>query len=273
VNGAARQPGVLSKLEAIFGGQRRARLWAGAVVAVLICAIGAVAIMNHLTEARLLRADPNTVPASPALMGFALARGSPVFRAHCAVCHGAEGRGDPSRGVPDLTDNDWLYGTGQVSDIEQVVDYGIRSHNPKAWNLAEMPAFAHAVPSATEKMGPLSPGDIRDVVEFLRSTQGLTSDTAAVARGSQIYQGRGGCFDCHASDARGDSAIGAPNLTDKVWLYGDGSRQAVFDSIAHGHRGVCPAWITQLRPGPIREAALYVYSLSHRGPAAASKAS
>jgi cytochrome c oxidase cbb3-type subunit 3 len=135
-----------------------------------------------------------------------------------------------------------------------------------------MPAYAHAIPSATEKIGPLSPDDIRDVVEFLRSTQGLPADPAAVALGSQIYQGRGGCFDCHASDARGDSAIGAPNLTDKIWLYGDGSRQAVFNSIAHGHRGVCPAWITRMRPGPIRETALYVYSLSHRGSAAASKA-
>jgi cytochrome c oxidase cbb3-type subunit III len=62
---------------------------------------------------------------------------------------------------------------------------------------------------------------------------------------------------------RGDSAIGVPNLIDKITLYGDGSRQTLFMSIADGRQGVCPAWVAQISPAGVRETALYVYSLSH----------
>jgi cytochrome c oxidase cbb3-type subunit 3 len=62
---------------------------------------------------------------------------------------------------------------------------------------------------------------------------------------------------------RGDSAIGVPNLIDKITLYGDGSRQTLFMSIADGRQGVCPAWVAQISPAGVRELALYVYSLSH----------
>jgi cytochrome c oxidase cbb3-type subunit 3 len=79
-----------------------------------------------------------------------------------------------------------------------------------------------------------------------------------------LYAGDAGCYDCHALDAKGDAAIGAPNLTDTVTLYGDGSREALFMSIAQGRQGVCPAWIMTLSAAGIRETALYVHSISHR---------
>ena len=234
------------------------------VSAVLISLI--VAAWAHLNslEGRLLRADPNTVPLNAALMKFAYPRGRRLYDSNCASCHGARGQGDVTRGIPNLSDNDWLYGTGSLSDIEQVIKYGIRSYNPRAWNLASMPAYATPRPSPTDpKIPPLSPGNIRDLVEFLFHAQGQEADGAAAARGGALFVGAGGCFDCHATDAKGDSAIGAPNLTDRITLYGDGSRQALTRSIEFGRHGVCPAWVTRIRPAGIRETALFVYTLAH----------
>jgi cytochrome c oxidase cbb3-type subunit 3 len=151
-----------------------------------------------------------------------------------------------------------------VSDIEQVVKYGIRSDHPKAWNLAIMPAYATARPSVRDsKIPPLTPGNIRDLVEFLFRQQGRSADGAAAVRGAELFR-TGGCYDCHAADGKGDSAIGAPNLTDAITLYGDGSRESLSMSIGYGRHGICPAWATRISPGQIRETALFVYSLSHR---------
>ena len=197
-------------------------------------------------------------------MKFAYPRGKRLYDSNCATCHGARGQGDVTRGIPNLSDNDWLYGTGSLSDIEQVIKYGIRSYNPRAWNLASMPAYATPRPSPTDpRIPPLSPGNIRDLVEFLFHAQGQEADGAAAARGGALFVGAGGCFDCHATDAKGDSAIGAPNLTDRITLYGDGSRQALTRSIEFGRHGVCPAWVTRIRPAGIRETALFVYTLAH----------
>jgi cytochrome c oxidase cbb3-type subunit 3 len=228
------------------------------------CILAAVLVQVSQLEGHLLRADPETIPANPALMAFALGRGEALFEAHCAACHGSQGRGDPGRGVPNLSDGDWLYGTGLVSDIEQVIKYGIRSHHPRAWDLAIMPAYATAAPSARDaKIPSLTSRDIRDLVEFLIHEQGGSADSAAAARGADLFAGVGGCYDCHATDAKGDSAIGAPNLTDRITLYGDGSRESLAMSIAYGRHGFCPAWVTRISPAGIRELAVFVYSLSH----------
>jgi cytochrome c oxidase cbb3-type subunit 3 len=213
---------------------------------------------------QLLRADPDALPADATLLGFAMRRGQPLFAARCAVCHGVLGSGDAARGIPDLTDNDWLYGTGRPSEIEKVIDYGIRSRNPKAWNLAVMPAYARPQPNPADKnIQPLTPGEIHDVIEFLLRQQGRQADPAAVSGGAAVFMGNGGCYDCHSVDAKGDSAIGAPNLSDAISLYGDGSRDALYMSIAYGRQGVCPAWINRANAASIRELALYVYSISH----------
>ncbi len=224
----------------------------------------AVMVQQSRIEARLLRADPNVIPDRTVLMAFARRRGELLFGVHCAGCHGAEGQGDPGRGIPVLRDGDWLYGTGSVSDIEQVVKYGIRSDHPKAWNLAIMPAYATARPSVQDsKIPPLTPGNIRDLVEFLYREQGRSADGAAAVRGAELFARTGGCYDCHAVDGKGDSAIGAPNLTDAITLYGDGSRESLSMSIAYGRHGICPAWEARMSPAQIREVALFVYSLSH----------
>jgi len=228
----------------------------------LVGLLAAALVATHRLDAQILRHDPDTFPRETMLMRFALWRGKAAFRLHCASCHGADGGGDASRGVPNLTDEDWLYGTGAVSDIERVVAYGIRSDHPKAWNLSRMPAFAHPRPSLTNpQIPPLSPGGIRDVIEYLYSLQHRPADPDAAVRGALVYNNTGGCYDCHSPDGKGDAAIGAPNLVDGITLYGDGSRAALFDSIANGRQGMCPAWINALSAAAVRDVALYVFSL------------
>ncbi|HTD73511.1 MAG TPA: c-type cytochrome [Steroidobacteraceae bacterium] len=238
-----------------------------AVVILLSLLIGAAVFAeSSYLERKLLRADPDALPGDATLLRFAIGRGEPLFTAHCAACHGATGAGDPAKETPNLTDGDWLYGTGRVTDIERVIDYGIRSGNSRAWNLAIMPAYARPTPSPADKnIQPLSPGDIAGLIEFLMRRQGRPADQDAAAQGAALFAGHAGCYDCHSLDAKGDSAIGAPNLTDAITLYGDGSREALFMSIAYGRQGVCPAWIKRLNPAGIRELALYVHSISHPG--------
>jgi cytochrome c oxidase cbb3-type subunit 3 len=107
------------------------------------------------------------------------------------------------------------------------------------------------------------------LVEFLIReqrihAQGRSVDGAAAARGAILYAGAAGCYDCHAADGKGDSAIGAPDLTDGITLYGDGSRESLAMSISYGRHGICPAWVNRLSPVGIREVSIFVYSLSHR---------
>jgi cytochrome c oxidase cbb3-type subunit III len=239
------------------------------VVVTLAFLIGAAVFANgRYVERTLLRADPDALLADSALLRFAADRGRPLFLVHCATCHGISGAGDPLKGVPNLTDGDWLYGTGRVADIEQVIEYGIRSRNSRAWSLAIMPAYARPQPNPADKsIRPLSPGEISDLIEFLFRQQGRAADPAAASRGATLYAGDAGCYDCHSVDVKGDAAIGAPNLADTITLYGDGSRGALYQSIAYGRQGVCPAWIKKLSAAGIRETAVYVYSISHPGEA------
>jgi cytochrome c oxidase cbb3-type subunit III len=228
--------------------------------------VAAVFAADGYAARQLLRADPDALPADSMLLGFAVRRGAVLFAARCAACHGASGIGDSARGVPNLTDSDWLYGTGRATEIEKVIDYGIRSRNPKAWNLAIMPAYARPQPNPADKnIQPLTPGEIHDLIEFLMRQQARQYDAAAASRGAALFTGHGGCYDCHSLDAKGDSAIGAPNLSDAITLYGDGSRDALHMSIAYGRQGICPAWIDRASAAGIRELALYVYAISHPG--------
>jgi len=105
-------------------------------------AILGTSLWRRGAESDVLRADPEAILTDPKLRGVALAGGKPVYENHCASCHGAAGKGDKTLGVPDLTDNDHLYGTGTVSQIEDIARYGIRAGNKRGWNLAVMPAYA-----------------------------------------------------------------------------------------------------------------------------------
>jgi cytochrome c oxidase cbb3-type subunit 3 len=226
--------------------------------------IGCIAQVVHRQAmiTRLLKTDADAVHRDDSLFRFANRQATPLYGEFCQGCHGADMAGDRSRGVPNLNDDDWLYGSGRVSEIERIVLYGIRSGSGKGWNLAVMPAYASAISDRRLAVASLSPGDIRDTVEYLRTLEHKPADVDAAARGHEIFSGRGACYDCHAPDGRGDTAIGAPNLTDDIWLYGDGSRASVFDSIALGHSGSCPARARQLTAWQARALAVYVAGAS-----------
>ena len=223
-------------------------------------AVSALVIQRHSREA-IMRADPESILADPKLARTALSLGRDGFAEHCASCHGT-GKGNPRRGIPDLTDGDYLYGEGQVAEIETIILHGIRSADSRGWDLADMPAYARARPYAREPIGPLQPEQISDITQFVLQLRGGTTDTAAVARGQVLFKGRGACWDCHGPDGGGDNAIGAPNLADDVWLYGDGSAAAIAASIAQGRAGRSPAFARHLTATEVRAIAVYVALLS-----------
>jgi cytochrome c oxidase cbb3-type subunit 3 len=263
--------GAIKKAGRWIGGLSPARRAAGALAVIVMIGGLAWLIATQRAQAALLRTDPDVASANPAMMRFAVGRGHRVFERDCASCHGVKATGDVAKGVPNLADDDWLYGEGKVSDIETVILYGIRAPNPKTWRLADMPAFGRKLPYPREpSIKPLSPGDISDLMQFLASLRGKPASIEAAQRGSKLYSDRGGCYDCHGSDAHGDPAIGAPNLADNIWLYG-GDDKTVFNSIAYGRAGYCPAWASRLSAAQIRETAMYVYSLSHPSPTSKSQ--
>ncbi len=242
----------------------RTKCWGMIVFAALAAALPTAHVIHERERADLLlRLDPNAIPGDPALSAWAADRGRGVYDKDCAGCHGSDLRGDRRTGVPDLTSGQYLYGTGQVSDFERTIAYGIRSHRAKAWNLAEMPAFATPDPYPRYRIEPLRPGQIDDVIAYLTAVAGRPADQAEAARGDALYHNEGACFDCHGNDAAGDSAVGAPSLIGANWVYGDGSHDALFASIAQGRHGVCPGWGAKPDPLIVRALAVYVHARAH----------
>jgi cbb3-type cytochrome c oxidase subunit III len=244
---------------------RQRSLLAALALLVALVAAAAYASVERRERAELLQADADRILDDARLAPRALANGRKVFLAQCADCHGADGRGSTATGMPDLTDQDFLYGAGRASEIEAIVLHGIRSGDDKGWDLAWMPAYARAVPYARDKLPSLSPTEIGQLTSFVRSLNGAgDEDPASVAAGSILYEGHGGCWDCHSRDARGDGAIGAPNLRDGKWLRGDGSREDISRIIREGLHGVSPAFRGRLDPASARAVAVYVASLHGR---------
>ncbi len=236
---------------------------AAAIAAALLLVIGISLyfVQARAARARFLMAAPDAIARDPKLISYALPRGKSAYAKHCASCHGEQLQGDSAKGVPNLADAEWLYGSGRIGEIERVVLYGIRSGYSKGWDLASMPAFGKPVPYKRYKIPPLTPGELDDVTTFVMALQRQPVDSDAAGRGSKIFHSgeRGVCWDCHGEDARGDTAIGAPDLTDAIWLYGDGSRQSIYLSIANGRAGTCPAWISRLPAETIRALAVYLH--------------
>jgi cytochrome c oxidase cbb3-type subunit 3 len=199
---------------------------------------------------QLLREDPDRILSDGRLMQFAAQVAQPRYQQHCARCHGGAFQGDPTRGVPNIARNGWLYGNAPV-DVEHTILYGIRSGHPKSRNVTDMPALV--------RDGQITSADAWDAVEYLQSLAGRSHDPEAALRGRSIYEGKGNCFDCHAGDARGVTDYGTPALTGPLYLYG-GDRQTLYQSILNGRHGQCPAWVNVLSPLQIRALTLYLVS-------------
>lgn len=187
------------------------------------------------------------IEKDPALLALARARGKTVFGDNCAPCHGSGAAG--AKGYPNLNDDDWLWG-GTLDQIMQTIQFGVRSGNPKAHESA-MLAFG--------KEGILKPEQIVTVANYVRSLSGLsTAPGYDAAAGAKIFAEN--CTACHGDKGKGNQEVGAPNLTDKIWLYG-GDEATIVETISNGRSGVMPAWVGRLDPSTIKAMAVYVHSL------------
>ncbi|MGC1458968.1 MAG: c-type cytochrome [Steroidobacteraceae bacterium] len=229
-------------------------------LAIVLCAAAALAWYLHLRHIQdaLVRADPDQAVTDTTLVNFAMDRGPALYRHHCAGCHGSDMRGRQALGTPDLSDATWLFGLGDLPDIENTLDYGIRSGHPKTHNITDMPGLG--------RIGQLSVAEVQDVVEYVYAFSHADANPEAVRRGRPLFMDKGSCYDCHGQDATGNVDYGAPDLTGRSgWLYG-GDRRTVFRSVYDGRHGLCPAWITRLSAAQIRELSVFLYTTARRAP-------
>jgi cytochrome c oxidase cbb3-type subunit 3 len=208
----------------------------------------------------LARAPIEHLPANPTLLRAAQEGGRSAFKVYCSQCHGSGGAG--AKGYPNLNDDDWLWG-GDLKTIQQTLEHGIRQPGDDQTRLSQMPAFG--------RDGILKPEEVQDVVSYVRLVSKQEPANASARRGTALFASN--CAVCHGNDARGSRAVGAPNLTDGIWLYG-GNRDAITETVANARYGIMPAWGSRLDPVTIKMLATYVHSLGggEKSPAVVAQA-
>ena len=167
----------------------------------------------------------------------ALRTGERLFANYCTVCHGSDARG--ARGYPNLRDQDWLYG-GEPDQIKTSILNGRNGVMP-GWEAV------------------IGADGVLDVTEYVVSLSGRDHDAGVAARGKVFFDST--CAACHQADGTGNHALGAPNLTDRIWLYG-GSRKSIIESIKIGRSGKMPGHKEFLGEDRVHLLAGYIYSLS-----------
>jgi cytochrome c oxidase cbb3-type subunit 3 len=181
------------------------------------------------------------------LLNFAMGGGKALFNENCAACHAPGGAGRPT--YPVLADDDWLWG-GNLAQIEQTIRHGIRAPGDDDTRTNIMPNFG----SDSVLTGP----QIADVTAFVMSLSREQADAAAAGRGKEIFAAN--CVACHGEQGKGNLELGAPNLTDAIWLYG-GDAKTIAAQVTKPRHGVMPAWQGRLTDAQIKMLAVYVHSL------------
>ncbi len=167
----------------------------------------------------------------------AMEMGKRLYLTYCMQCHGADARG--AKGFPNLTDADWQWG-GEAEQIVETIANG---------RMGVMPPHAE-----------LGGETIKDLANYVRSLSGLPHDSVRAGKGEAAYT-EAGCIGCHGADGTGMQALGAPNLTDKVWLYGS-SEATIIETIANGRQNKMPAWKDFLGDAKVHLLSAYVISVS-----------
>ncbi|AIJ46385.1 Cbb3-type cytochrome c oxidase subunit CcoP [Comamonas sp. PE63] len=168
----------------------------------------------------------------------AMAIGERLFMNNCAQCHGSDARG--SKSFPNLSDGDWLHG-GTPDKIKETITNG---------RIGVMPPMAAAVGSAE---------DVRNVAHYVLSLSGSPHDAVKASQGKSKFVA---CAACHGMDGKGNQALGAPNLTDDIWLHGWGE-SVIVDMVNHGKMNEMPAQKDKLTEAQIAVLASYVWGLSN----------
>ena len=181
---------------------------------------------NAAVDAKLASVELTAIQGDSDLMNYATNGGAAVFKTWCAQCHGGGAGG--FTGYPALVDDDWLWG-GSITDIHTTISHGIRSELDPDTRLSEMPKFGEI----------LSPAEIGNVVQYVRQISGQEADAAAATEGATVFADN--CAACHGDDGKGNRDLGAPNLTDAIWLYG-GDVASLTTTVTYARAGVMPAW-------------------------------
>lgn len=187
------------------------------------------------------------------LRAFAQAGGGALFKVNCVQCHGAGAAG--SAGYPNLNDNDWLWG-GTPDAIYTTLKNGIRYTQNADTRVMDMTTFGPD--PANDGAAVLTPEQIDQVANFVVSLSGGQADAAKAGAGKQVFADN--CASCHGDAGQGNKDMGAPNLADKIWLYGD-TVQAVAAQVTKPRMGVMPAWSHRLSDSEIKQLAVFVHTL------------
>ena len=207
----------------------------------------AAAAAQKDTVDKIAAMSVDDIMKDPKLLAYAQAGGAAAFKVNCVQCHGAGAAG--GAGYPNLNDDDWLWG-GTPDAIYTTLKHGIRYTDDPETRDSQMPAFGID--------GILTPEQIDQVANYVVALSGEPADAGKAEAGKQIYADN--CASCHGDDGKGNRDFGAPNLTDKLWLYG-GSIDEVKAQIVKPRMGVMPGWTKRLDDAEIKELAIYVHSL------------
>ncbi|MGE0237242.1 MAG: cytochrome-c oxidase, cbb3-type subunit III [Parvibaculaceae bacterium] len=195
-------------------------------------------------------ADFATLTADPAIMRHVRETGRTLFADNCAVCHGVNATGGP--GFPNLTAKAWLWG-GEPETLARTISVGINSTNDDT-RTSQMLGFGST--------GTLDVKQVGQVAAYVHSLSAAPSEDAIDAEtrktGQEIFTAN--CVSCHGEDAKGKQDVGAPDLTDKVSIYG-GDLESIYRTIYSGRQGHMPHWKNRLSPAEIKLLALYVDTL------------
>ncbi|MEM6372694.1 MAG: cytochrome-c oxidase, cbb3-type subunit III [Pseudomonadota bacterium] len=209
--------------------------------------IAAVEAQNAEVSMRLASADLSTLAPDDPAHRFGVSGGASVFLANCSQCHGAGAAGVQAAGYPNLLDDDWLWG-GTLEEIEYTVRHGIRNETDPDARWTEMPAYGDIFEDE----------EIAATVEYVLSISGQEHDVALAAQASDLFLDN--CAACHGDQGMGIRDLGAPNLTDAIWLYG-GDRDTLTETITYSRFGVMPPWGQRLDEAEIKAVTLYLHQL------------
>ncbi len=207
--------------------------------------IAQVDATNADISGRLAALDLATLSQHPDLQQYANSAGAAVFRTNCAQCHGSGAAG--AKGYPNLLDDDWLWG-GDFTSISTTIRHGIRNEVDPDARYSQMPAFGEI----------LSKDEIAAVVQHVLAISGQDHDAALAETGATVFAEN--CVACHGEQGKGNREFGAPNLTDKIWLYG-GDVKTLQQTVTYARFGVMPPWSGRLTDAEIQAVTAYVHQL------------
>jgi len=197
---------------------------------------------------KVTKASYSQIAADADMMAFTNSYAKGLFGDNCAACHQAGGAGVIGK-YPNLADDGWLYG-GSYAQIEQTIKNGRKGN---------MPAFEERLDEKQKD----------DLAEYVLSLSGHKVDRNKAARGAKVFSGEGTCFACHGANAKGNVALGAANLTDRIWSIADvpaaadmeAKKSAIKQVINNGISRHMPAWAGRLSNDEIKLLTVYVHSL------------